>query len=691
MTVSLVVVATAPPERAGRLHLELPSGGARRLGAGPRWWWSSSRRTRPSVERRAGRGRRGLGRGPTAATRPGSTPASLPASGEVLLLANPDVGAPAGKPAAACSRRSGEGYDVVGPQLVWDDGGGILLPRAGGPAPMRPQSCGGRVRSRRQWLWRPGLAAELERCCARVVGGAAGRGRGLRGPLLALRAGRRWSGSGRSTRATSCTTRRPSGCWRARRSGARLALVAACPDRAPVGHMPPGSHRRPGGDRGARRGERFLERNYRRGPSRWCCGARAAGAGEHRDRRPCRWPGPREVPAVAGGPVAALPLPPPAAGGGLVGRRPCQGRSSESQRGAWYCGRGRRDGGRWRLLGCWSWGGRRERRAEYVDPRLRAGRRGRRSTAASTSVRSRALARRVGLEVPSSSPAAGRSCSPCAGASCSPTTPGCRCASRSTGRMWKAAQIVDVFSAPRGARPVSRRGVWVQTVDSFFAVFGALRPLRRCCSASRAGGRCGWACCSSATTRCRRSRSATCVRRGRRRPRGLRRRLTGPSWPATGSRASTSCGSGCATSTRWRWCATPPCAAPAARASPACATTASSSSRGSRRRRWAFVAFRTDGGRLPLGGPGVGPRPPGRPRPGGPPGGRPRGADRRRARGAVAQRRPGGARAPRALWASRRPPEPNGLVMVARSFAPELDVGALDGGSTSPWRDADLV
>jgi hypothetical protein len=40
------------------------------------------------------------------------------------------------------------------------------------------------------------------------------------------------------------------------------------------------------------------------------------------------------------------------------------------------------------------------------------------------------------------------------------------------GRTWKAAQIVDVYSARKARGSFTRRGVWVQTVDSFFDTFG---------------------------------------------------------------------------------------------------------------------------------------------------------------------------------------------------------------------------
>jgi hypothetical protein len=40
------------------------------------------------------------------------------------------------------------------------------------------------------------------------------------------------------------------------------------------------------------------------------------------------------------------------------------------------------------------------------------------------------------------------------------------------GRVWNAAQIVDVYSARKARASFTRRGVWVQTVEAFFDAFG---------------------------------------------------------------------------------------------------------------------------------------------------------------------------------------------------------------------------
>ena len=40
------------------------------------------------------------------------------------------------------------------------------------------------------------------------------------------------------------------------------------------------------------------------------------------------------------------------------------------------------------------------------------------------------------------------------------------------GRLWDAAQIVDVYSSRKARGSFTRRGVWVQTVDTFFDTFG---------------------------------------------------------------------------------------------------------------------------------------------------------------------------------------------------------------------------
>jgi len=139
------------------------------------------------------------------------------ARGETLLLANPDTRFLAGS-LGRLLEAVGDGYDVVGPQLVWDDGGEILFPPA--EDPRTAAELWRTLRGRWQRAWDAGLHGALEKwwrvwTADRPVEVAA-----LRGPLLAAS---RATVARRSTRATSCTTRRPSGC------GGRGAAARALP------------------------------------------------------------------------------------------------------------------------------------------------------------------------------------------------------------------------------------------------------------------------------------------------------------------------------------------------------------------------------------------------------------------------------------------------------------------------------
>lgn len=103
------------------------------------------------------------------------------AGGEVLLLANPDTVLQEGS-LKALLEAIAEGYDVAGPQLVWDDGGEILFPPAEDPG--APAELWRTLRGRWQRAWDAGLHGALDEwwrvwTADRPVEVAA-----LRGPLL---------------------------------------------------------------------------------------------------------------------------------------------------------------------------------------------------------------------------------------------------------------------------------------------------------------------------------------------------------------------------------------------------------------------------------------------------------------------------------------------------------------------------
>ncbi len=82
------------------------------------------------------------------------------ASGDVLLLANPDIEFLEGSLAALLAAL-GQGFDVAGPQLVWDPCGPLLLPVPEDPSP--GAVTWQHLRRRWQGVWRQGGQGELVR------------------------------------------------------------------------------------------------------------------------------------------------------------------------------------------------------------------------------------------------------------------------------------------------------------------------------------------------------------------------------------------------------------------------------------------------------------------------------------------------------------------------------------------------
>ncbi len=210
------------------------------------------------------------------------------------------------------------------------------------------------VRSRRQWAWDAGLRPCARELVAGVDRDAAGRGRVRCAVRCSRRAGRRWSGSGRSTRATSCTTRRPSGCC------GRAVAAPTSPWRRAHGSCTGAGHRPRLTPKAGRRIEaasrqRFFDRNYG-AASRWLLRRCAAGeASTGIVAEPVA--GPRAVPERRAELwlISTFRHLMPAVG--VVGRPTLPGSLERViSGGPWYAAAAARDGGRWRLTGCWSWG-----------------------------------------------------------------------------------------------------------------------------------------------------------------------------------------------------------------------------------------------------------------------------------------------------------------------------------------------
>jgi len=107
------------------------------------------------------------------------------ARGEVLLLANPDIRFFEGSLERLLAGLEA-GFDVVGPQFVWDAEGSVFLPPAEDPAPI--SEIGRSLRRRWSWCWSKGLPREIEASWRVWAADSTLPVNSLRGALLVLRA-----------------------------------------------------------------------------------------------------------------------------------------------------------------------------------------------------------------------------------------------------------------------------------------------------------------------------------------------------------------------------------------------------------------------------------------------------------------------------------------------------------------------
>lgn len=271
------------------------------------------------------------------------------ARGATLLLANPDTVFLAGSLQRLLGA-VGDGYDVVGPQLVWDDGGEILFPPAEDPG--TTAELWRTLRGRWQRAWDAGLHGALDEwwrvwTADRPVEVAA-----LRGPLLAAsraaveRLGPLDEGYFLYYEETE---------WlrRGRRRGARFAVAAGARVVHRAGHATAHTEGREAIEAASR--ERFFARNYG-AASRWLL--RRCAAGETKTGvAAAPVTGPQAVPAADAELwlVSTFRHLMPAVG--VVGQPALPASLTRvATGGPWYAAAAARDGGRWRLTGCWSWG-----------------------------------------------------------------------------------------------------------------------------------------------------------------------------------------------------------------------------------------------------------------------------------------------------------------------------------------------
>jgi GT2 family glycosyltransferase len=178
------------------------------------------------------------------------------AGGEVLLLANPDIHFHPGSVAALLEGIK-LGYDVVGPQFVWDDDGHVLLPMAEDPAPRAELARAIRRRSPR--MWAAHLSRSLEETWRLWTAEETLPVAGLRGALLTVTR-ETLARFGPFDEGYFLYYEETEWLWRARRRGARLGLAAGARIQHRWGHATGQS------DGAAEREEisrrRFVARNY---------------------------------------------------------------------------------------------------------------------------------------------------------------------------------------------------------------------------------------------------------------------------------------------------------------------------------------------------------------------------------------------------------------------------------------------
>jgi GT2 family glycosyltransferase len=178
------------------------------------------------------------------------------AGGEIFLLANPDLRFFPGSLEALLDGIR-HGFDVVGPQFVWDDDAVVRLPPAEDPSPRAALSR--TLRRRWRWAWRAGLAGAVEDSLRAWTARTTISVNALRGALLAVSRDA-WLRFGPFDEGYFLFYEETEWLWRARRRGARLGLAAGARVQHRWGHSTGNDGRIAEREQASRR--RFEARNY---------------------------------------------------------------------------------------------------------------------------------------------------------------------------------------------------------------------------------------------------------------------------------------------------------------------------------------------------------------------------------------------------------------------------------------------
>jgi GT2 family glycosyltransferase len=270
------------------------------------------------------------------------------ATGDVVVLANPDLIFLDGS-LTAMLRALDAGFDVVGPQFVWDTGGTCLLPAAEDPAPRA--ELWRTLRRRWQQAWSGGLPGCLQEIWRVWAATGPVEVPSLRGALLvAPRAA--IERFGRFDEGYFLYYEETEWLWRARRRGARLALAADAGVVHRWGHATARRSDRSVIEEASRR--RFFQRNY--GAS-WRLLLEICAGGEQRAGVSAQTvAGPAEVPETMADLWLVSPFPHLLPAGGAVRRASLPDCVRElAGHGRWFSLAAIRQTGEWRAVGSWTW------------------------------------------------------------------------------------------------------------------------------------------------------------------------------------------------------------------------------------------------------------------------------------------------------------------------------------------------
>ena len=270
------------------------------------------------------------------------------AEGDVLFLANPDIRFFPGSVGALLNGVE-RGFDVVGPQFVWDEDGQVLLPAAEDPAPRA--EFGRAIRRRSPRVWSAGLGRSLDETWRVWTAEETQAVAGLRGALLTVTKetlGR----LGPFDEGYFLYYEETEWLWRARRRGARLGLAAGARVQHRWGHATGQSEG--AADREAMSRRRFVARNY---GGLWPWILRASGTSSREPMKVFRLDDETSVPEAVNDLWLASPFPHLMPALGAVRAGALSAPFLDFCRAwRWVVASASRLANDWRMTGAWTWG-----------------------------------------------------------------------------------------------------------------------------------------------------------------------------------------------------------------------------------------------------------------------------------------------------------------------------------------------